>query len=294
MPTLGRLNLLMPNDLKIFTQWSLESSVFESFLQQEYGWKPSYFGQEKLQKSMQYSLFSGGKRFRPMLTLASCRALNKSFGTAIPWAAAVESIHTYSLIHDDLPCMDNDDERRGKPTNHIQFGEACALLAGDALLTDAFALLAQNYSSEEGLRNLIILLAEASGSQGMVGGQANDLFCEEKNKDALLAIHKGKTAALIRAACMGPFYLFKTEEDVILKMSVIAENIGVLFQLKDDQLDIHENDPANVYTVLGESYAQAFYETLYEETQKELSFLDSKIDIEWFLELLKYNHLRAH
>ena len=192
--------------------------------------------------SERYSLFAGGKRIRPMLALEFCRMFGGEDEAALPFACAVEMIHTYSLIHDDLPCMDNDDLRRGKPTNHKVFGESTALLAGDALLTGAFEAAASNRAVDaEVAVKAVAYLANCAGRYGMVGGQIMDLEGEKKtlSLDELLKLHSLKTGALISAASVlgalaaGISFTDSCMEDVI----TYSENIGLAFQIVDDILD---------------------------------------------------------
>ena len=159
--------------------------------------------QKKLFEAMKYSLLAGGKRLRPVFAFEFCRLCGCDWKKAAPFAAAVEMIHTYSLIHDDLPCMDNDDFRRGRPTNHKVYGEALAVLAGDALLTDAFAVAATAGLEGKAMADAIGILSECAGSLGMVGGQVLDIMSEERvlTEQEVLDIQSRKTGALIRAAC---------------------------------------------------------------------------------------------
>ncbi len=191
--------------------------------------------------AMRYSTTGGGKRIRPFLTLAFCEMLGGSREAALPFACAVEMIHSYSLIHDDLPCMDNDDYRRGKLTCHRKFGEANALLAGDALLTYAFELLASNeYVSAEITNNAVKTLAKAAGHFGMVGGQQLDLIGEKKQLDmnTLVFMHSLKTGALIKASCiLGCLAAGITDKTVLDDAETYAGNIGLAFQIIDDILD---------------------------------------------------------
>ncbi len=197
---------------------------------------------KSLLDSERYSLFAGGKRIRPLLTLEFCRMFGGEDEAALPFACAVEMIHTYSLIHDDLPCMDNDDLRRGKPTNHKVFGESTALLAGDALLTGAFEAAASNTAAgAENSAKAVAYLASCAGRYGMVGGQMMDLEGEnrELTLDALIKLHSLKTGALISAAAVlgalaaGVSFGDPCMQDVI----TYAENIGLAFQIVDDILD---------------------------------------------------------
>ncbi|MBQ8214449.1 MAG: polyprenyl synthetase family protein [Clostridia bacterium] len=189
-----------------------------------------------------YSLFAGGKRIRPALTLEFCRMFGGEDSAALPFACAVEMIHTYSLIHDDLPCMDDDEMRRGKPTNHKVFGESTALLAGDSLLTGAFEVAASNSVVGSDISaKAVAYLASCAGRYGMVGGQIMDLEGEKKKLtlDELLKLHSLKTGALISAASVMGALAAGVEmtdprmEDVV----TYAENIGLAFQIVDDILD---------------------------------------------------------
>lgn len=200
-----------------------------------------------LHEAMRYSLFAGGKRIRPILALASYEACGGNPKDIVPYATALELIHTYSLIHDDLPSMDNDDLRRGKPTNHKVFGEAMAILAGDALLTEAFLILSNNlHSSSLKPSNLIKIIREvslASGVHGMVGGQALDIFSEsiEPDKDTLNFIHLHKTAALITASVRMGAILANIKEKKLKALTEYGTGIGLAFQIIDDILDIEGN-----------------------------------------------------
>ena len=200
-----------------------------------------------LHEAMRYSLFAGGKRIRPILALASYEACGGNPKDIVPYATALELIHTYSLIHDDLPSMDNDDLRRGKPTNHKVFGEAMAILAGDALLTEAFLMLSNNlHSSSLKPSDLIKIIREvslSSGVHGMVGGQALDIFSEniEPDKDTLNFIHLHKTAALITASVRMGAILANIKEKKLKALTEYGTGIGLAFQIIDDILDIEGN-----------------------------------------------------
>ena len=189
----------------------------------------------KLHKAMRYSIFAGGKRLRPALCIAACEACGGTAEQAITAACALELLHTYTLIHDDLPAMDDDTLRRGRPTCHIAFDEATAILAGDALLTLAFEVLAGQPKGGA----LALELARASGSRGVIGGQAEDIDAEGKTPDAALVeyIHRNKTAALIRAACVMGGICAGADFAVLKKLARFGENAGLAFQLADDLLD---------------------------------------------------------
>ena len=197
--------------------------------------------QKQLFESMKYSLLAGGKRLRPIFVFDFCRMCGGDWHEAAPLAAAVEMIHTYSLIHDDLPCMDNDDFRRGRPTNHKVYGEAIAVLAGDALLTDAFMAAAScQLPKPEDMATAVALLAECAGSLGMVGGQVLDIMAEQREctVQEVLDIQNRKTGRLISAACaLGAIAGGATEEpfDAACKF---AAGLGLAFQIRDDMLDV--------------------------------------------------------
>lgn len=196
-------------------------------------------------KAMRYSIFAGGKRVRPILMLAACQAVGGETERAIPAACAMEMIHTYSLIHDDLPAMDDDDFRRGNPTNHKVFGEAIAILAGDALLTEAFKLASDRRFADRcepsGLLAVIHEIATCAGSYGMVGGQVIDME-SEGSQDIDLAtvqyIHTHKTGALIKASVVAGALLGGADEQQLAAITRYGEAAGLAFQIADDILDI--------------------------------------------------------
>jgi len=197
----------------------------------------------QLYEAIRYSLLSGGKRIRAALVLEVCRMLGGNREAALPFACAVEMIHTYSLIHDDLPCMDDDDMRRGKPTNHKVFGEAIATLAGDGLLTDAFSVCAMNpFVSGDVAATAVALLSGAAGSFGMVKGQTCDLYGESHtlSESELVELHMGKTGAMIcvsvQLGCLAAGYAPNSPEAE--KLTLFARNIGLVFQIIDDILDV--------------------------------------------------------
>ncbi len=207
-----------------------------------------YFKEQRrpavLQEAMLYSLFAGGKRVRPILAMAAYEACGGNAANILPYASSLELIHTYSLIHDDLPAMDDDDLRRGKPTNHKVYGEAVAILAGDALLTEAFCILSDP-SCGSGIREKDLLnasreIAAAAGYQGMVAGQVQDILSEntEADVDTLQFIHAHKTAALIRASAKVGGILAGGGSEVIEALTSYGENIGHAFQVIDDILDV--------------------------------------------------------
>lgn len=196
-----------------------------------------------IEEAMKYSLSAGGKRVRPVLTLEFCRVCGGDVDSALPFAAAVEFIHTYSLIHDDLPCMDDDDMRRGKPSSHIKFGEANALLAGDALLTHAFSCLAAAELPSNQIVDAVRELSSYAGVNGMIGGQVVDLLGEGKEfgLDELFLMDKLKTAALIKSACVLGCIAADNKENIPAAIE-FSKNLGLAFQIVDDILDFLEGE----------------------------------------------------
>ena len=259
---------------------------------------PSFFpsalnGQDEVVEAMKYSLTNGGKRLRPVLTLEFCKACGGDRHDAIEAACAVEFIHTYSLIHDDLPCMDNDDYRRGKPSCHKEFSEDIALLAGDGLLTHAFQIISDSDMSDSAKAKAVSLLAENAGVGGMLGGQVLDLKYEIGNPTVkeLLTVHKMKTGALIAAACIMGCIAAGADSAKIAAASRFAYYIGIAFQIKDDILDVvgssdklgkpigsdADNNKTTYVTKVGLTKAQSDVELLTQKGLKELEvFEDSE------------------
>ncbi len=246
--------------------------------------------------SMRYSVENGGKRVRPLLTLLFCDACGGDVKTALPLADAVEYIHTYSLIHDDLPCMDNDDFRRGKPSNHKVYGEAFALLAGDGLLTAAFERITDCYKaglySAEVAVNAVSTLSALAGSRGMIGGQVIDLL-NENNSDAdfdnLKLMDNLKTGALIEAACVMGCIAAGADAKKISAASEFAQKIGLAFQIKDDILDVTstleklgkmagsdaQNGKSTYVTLLGVEECQKLVDKLTDEAMGALDVFEN-------------------
>ncbi|KAI3451741.1 hypothetical protein Pfo_008406 [Paulownia fortunei] len=247
----------------------------------------------KIHESMRYSLLAGGKRVRPMLCIASCELVGGQESTAMPAACAVEMIHTMSLMHDDLPCMDNDDLRRGKPTNHKMFGEDVAVLAGDALLAFAFehvATATQGVPSERIVR-VVGELAKCIGSEGLVAGQVVDICSEgmsEVGLEHLEFIHAHKTAALLEGSVVLGAILGGANDDEVAKLRKFARCIGLLFQVVDDILDVTKSsqelgktagkdlvaDKTTYPKLLGIEKSREFAEQLNREAQEQLVGFD--------------------
>ena len=198
-------------------------------------------------EAVRYSLFAGGKRIRPILCIAAAEAVGGTADSVLPVACALECIHTYSLIHDDLPAMDNDDFRRGRPTSHKVFGEAVAILAGDALLTEAFSLLARAGQhpgiDPSRLLQVIGLVAHAAGIWGMIGGQVMDIQAEGKtvDMDAVYSMHDRKTGAMIRVSVISGALLAGAGEKQLAALTDYGQRIGLAFQIADDILNVTGN-----------------------------------------------------
>ncbi len=238
-------------------------------------------------ESMRYSLLLGGKRIRPVMTLAFCELCGGDPEMALPFACAVEMVHTYSLIHDDLPCMDDDDLRRGKPSNHKVYGEAMALLAGDGLLTNAFeTALRFTGPSVDAVRGARIL-AQYAGPAGMVGGQCIDLDSEGKDVDLSLLreMDQGKTVALISAACQMGCVAAGAGEEILKHAHRYAEGVGMAFQIRDDILDVlgdaetlgknvgmdSARDKRNYVSLLGVEKAQQLVDSFTSQAEEALN-----------------------
>lgn len=265
----------------------------ESFFQ-------SYFTGEKaseaLEDAMAYSLLQGGKRLRPVLTLAFCALFGGKVESALPFALAVEMIHSYSLIHDDLPAMDNDDLRRGKPSCHIQFGEATAILAGDSLLTSAFYALTTAELPPSVILEAVAHLSVSAGEKGMAGGQALELSFQDRcpELEELLHIQQLKTGSLLASACYLGAIAGGAEGDDLNKVLSFATYLGSAFQIRDDILDAVGNQEqlgkpigsdekegrTTFYTLLGEDVAQDRVRFL---TQKGIQALDGFRNTEFLL-----------
>jgi geranylgeranyl diphosphate synthase, type II len=255
---------------------------------------PASPGLSKLKESIAYSYSRGGKRFRPVLALLIAESFAVHPQRVLPWAMAVEMIHTYSLIHDDLPCMDNDDFRRGEPTNHKKFGETTALLAGDALLTEAFALIAQSYGEDAkvGLQ-LVGLLSKAAGLFGMVGGQAIDLEFQKQKPDFqnLEQMHLMKTGALIRVSAEGAALICGLPAEKVQLCREFGANLGLAFQIQDDLIDAKEEQESGSFpTVLGFEQTRKYLDDLNQKCLKNLS--DLGISEGSLQELVLYNQSR--
>jgi len=213
----------------------------------------------RLHAAMRHLLFPGGKRLRPALAFAGCEAAGAPAEMALPAAAAVELVHIYSLVHDDLPCMDDDDERRGRPTVHVAFGEAVAVLAGDALLAQAFEVLAAGVAEPQQRLAALRDLSHAAGSRNLVGGQADDLAFRpgEGGAAAIESIHRRKTAALIAASVLTGARLGGADSPLLECLRSFGEAVGVAFQIADDLLDRDDGELCSLVRVLGLEGARA-------------------------------------
>lgn len=252
--------------------------------------------QQALFDAMRYSLLAGGKRLRPVLALSFCVLCGGTAESALPFAAAIEMVHTYSLIHDDLPCMDDDDLRRGRPTNHKVYGEATAVLAGDGLLTAAFRFLTKAKLPAAQIVRAVQVLSLCAGELGMVGGQVLDMEAEQRTctEEEVLAIQSRKTGALISAACQLGVIAAGGTSARQEAAAAYAEALGLAFQIEDDILDVvgdaaklgkavgvdaHKNTFVRLYGV------EACRERVEKETAKALEALDGFADAQFLKEL---------
>ena len=253
--------------------------------------------QKLIFEAANYSLLAGGKRLRPIFTLDFCKMCGGDPKDALPLAAATEMIHTYSLIHDDLPCMDNDDYRRGRLTNHKVYGEGMAVLAGDALLTDAFAVATRaNLQDRKQLAMAIGVLSECAGSLGMIGGQVLDILSEERkcSEQEVLDIQSRKTGALIRCACALGVIAGNGSEEQLQSAVSFAALLGLAFQIRDDILDVI-GDVAELGKATGVDTGKNTFVRLYgvnkceelvkQYTQEALDCLDGFSDTEYMRQL---------
>jgi geranylgeranyl pyrophosphate synthase len=232
---------------------------------------PADGASERLVAAMRHLLFPGGKRLRPALALAGAEAVGGDADAAMPVAIAVELVHAYSLIHDDLPCMDDDDERRGRPTVHVAFDEATAVLAGDALLTLAFEVLARDARTADASRRVATVadLAHAAGAVGLVGGQVDDLAPTSPTQQWVEHVHARKSAALLAASITGGARLAGASDEVLVRLQRAGIAAGIAFQNTDDLLDADEDDVCSLLRVMGPEKARQRAETLLEEALGE-------------------------
>ena len=255
-------------------------------------------------ESVNYSLLGGGKRFRPHLVFAVAESYKHSIENILPLAIAIEMIHTYSLIHDDLPCMDNDSERRGKPTNHVVYGDAVALLAGDALLTEAFSFLAKSYAHQPKLgMELLLLLGEAAGVRGMIGGQVLDILTKDYlNTEQIMKMLEMKTGALIRLSIEASAAVVLHDQDPKKKSEIqnlwkkLGELVGLSFQLADDLLDYDQQkkDLRNFASATSVEETKNLLTVIEKEAKEILEKLTDleKINTENFKQIIDYNLTR--
>lgn len=250
--------------------------------------------QKSIYESMRYSLFAGGKRIRPVLMMETFNMFSNDEESIMPFACALEMIHTYSLIHDDLPAMDDDDFRRGKPTNHMVYGDAMAILAGDGLLNKAFETVSSKTLdtgiNPENIVKCIGILSDTSGTEGMIGGQVTDMFVEERTMEYLEYMHTLKTGALIKAACKIGATAGGASEVAINSLSNYAHYLGLAFQVKDDILDFtadeeelgkpvgsdEKNDKLTYVTLVGLEESQRILEDYTDRAVSSLKIFEGR------------------
>jgi geranylgeranyl diphosphate synthase type II len=262
--------------------------------------------QNLINESMRYSLLSGGKRLRPLILVEVAEILGGDMNTALNLACALEMIHTYSLIHDDLPAMDDDDIRRGKASNHVKYGEDIGILAGDGLLNGAYELMFRKVLMKVPTRENVMAcgaIANAAGSKGMILGQVADIKAEDRSRETLDYINKNKTGALLTAAFVAGGYI--AHSDKIETLSKIGDSLGKAFQIQDDVLDVigdelllgkpigsdQKNDKATYVSLLGIERAKEAYMNCYASCIEELSQIPNS---EFLMELVRYLMNRTH
>ncbi|WP_314663388.1 farnesyl diphosphate synthase [uncultured Selenomonas sp.] len=273
--------------------WKKRQELVECALKDELAQTPVL--DPVLRESMEYSLMAGGKRLRPVLLMAAADAVGADGTRFLPVACALEMIHTYSLIHDDLPAMDDDDYRRGKLTNHMVYGDAVAILAGDALLTLAFTvILRQKVVSAETLLRVVDEISRAAGAEGMVGGQVLDLRAEDVHitMEDLRRVHMGKTGALFRAALRSGAILAGATQEQLAALTSYADHFGLAFQITDDILDVvgtseeigkpvgsdEKNHKSTYVSLTSLEEAQELARRTAEEAEKALSIFGTEAD----------------
>lgn len=272
---------------------STPAALFEAYLSE---WIDSFpwDGTPTLREAVSYSLLGGGKRFRPLLSLMVAEAYGRAPFEVLPWAAAVEMVHTYSLIHDDLPCMDNDDFRRGKPTNHKVFGDAMALLAGDTLLTESFGLVARAYVARPVLAaELVSMLAGSAGAQGMIAGQIRDLQISGRpSAEEVRKLHELKTGRMILAPIVGAATILEASGDELKNWTNFGTRLGFAFQLADDILDA-EQDQGHARSWISLSGIEETRSLLRQVTNEALADLDRlKLPVESLRQIVIENQER--
>ncbi len=285
------MNLLKTNPIKDFSSFSEFSNYHLPLIESALTNSIQAVDDERscLTDAIRHSLLDAGKRIRPLLVIASHSLFSSDVSSILPLACSSEMIHTYSLIHDDLPSMDNDDFRRGKPTSHVKFGEDIAILTGDALNTIAFEILSQENQpfKAEPLLRVVHLLSQLSGIHGLVGGQVLDIKSSNSAKDiqALKSIHHKKTGALIKFCIVAPALLHEADEILIKQLEKLSTHFGLLYQITDDILDVvgdketlgknpgkdHLLNKLTYTSLLGLEVAK---KRAYEEVQKSESILD--------------------
>ncbi len=283
--------------MNIINELESQSKVIDYYLKEAMKKRDDF--NECIFDAMEYSLFTGGKRLRPIMTLKCFLMFDDDLFKVLPFALAIEMIHTYSLIHDDLPCMDNDDFRRGKPTNHKVFGEAMAVLAGDGLLNLAFETMSdyiyKNSKTEDSYRRNIRAMKEIgaySGTNGMIGGQIMDLMSSFNNMDEekLFYMYRSKTAALIQASIVSGAIIGGAETDEIKALRDFGLYLGLAYQIQDDLLDELQDEYINKFTYLRFHSIEEAENKVLELSNNAINALDTlkNRDTSFFKELTNY------
>lgn len=283
--------------MSITKEFDYYIELIDNYLKIVVDHKDSY--QKKIYDAMEYSLFTGGKRLRPIIALKSFELFDDDSEKILPFAGAIEMIHTYSLIHDDLPAMDNDDFRRGKPTNHKVFGEAMAILAGDGLLNLAFEIMINhtinNSNSIDDYKRYTRAMEEISifsGTRGMIGGQVLDVLSgfDNMNQEKLIYMYKTKTAGLIQASLVAGAIIGGAKDEYIEKLREFGLNLGLAYQIEDDILDSFEDESINKFTYLKYFNLETSVEAVKSLSKNAIDILESlqDIDTSFFKDLTNY------
>lgn len=276
--------------MNFWEEYNLKKSIIEDEISSIF--KNEKFESDDLAEIMEYGVLNGGKRIRPVLFLSAYELVKKDYKEAVNFACSLEFIHSYSLIHDDLPAMDNDDLRRGKPTCHIKFSHFGAILAGDALLNYAFENMLSNasYFESENLISSMKIIAEASGNKGMCAGQMDDMKKTMKNGDDLRNMYKNKTGALLKASILGGYSLAGADKRYFPVLEKFSHILGILFQLKDDILDVTSTQDELGKPILSDEKNNKMTFVSEYGIEKCIALLEEyKNEAIWLLEKLPYN-----
>ncbi len=279
---------MMKNQKSFMEYWNTYKAKVDDYMTNLFRNLPENPYKRRLVQSMLYACSSKGKRFRPILSLTTAKTLDLPEEKTLPFAAAIELVHSYSLIHDDLPCLDNEDWRRGQPSHHKVYGEALSLLSGNALMNMAFEMVTRFDSAQA--KKATQVLVKAIGTAGMLGGQAMDIQIkkQDQTKDQITILHWNKTGVLIEAAVSGPAYIFSCNSEVLSLFTEYGKHLGLAFQMADDILDKGNNNYAQLFS---EKEAKEELKSLTESAISALQPLGPRG--EYLKAIAQYNHNRV-